>query len=240
MTPVAGSFQSTLSMRRAASEVPSATITTPGCSETHVAPLAQLSRRCEIRLGRGEISPGCCYAYPDNVDWSRWMTSHPPLLTASSLRKTPTQGDVTNPDSEAGHGETVSIEDPHRQSHAASRDADAELRLRSATVGRSRQTTGLPDLDLRLQDRRRRTGLLRFHLGSARASRGDGRGPGLFAVQSPQQRDRRGQAFRLRAHREMRAVLLRHGGDRDHDPRIRPPWRRHSALSTALWRDGNS
>src|SRR6266567_3354965 len=56
----------------------------------------------------------------------------------------PTHGDVPNPDSEAGHGETVSVEDPHRQPHAASRNADAELRLRSATV-RSRQTTDLPD-----------------------------------------------------------------------------------------------
>src|SRR6266446_6762486 len=63
---------------------------------------------------------------------------------------------------------------------------------------------------------------------------------GLFAVQSPQQRDRRGQALGLRAHLELRAVLIRHGGDYDHDPRVRPPWRRHSALSTALWRDRNS
>src|ERR1700676_676366 len=98
------------------------------------------------------------------------MPSHPPLLTASVIAEDPTHGNVPNPDSEAGHGETVSVEDPHRQPHAASRNADAELRLRSATVGGSRQTTGLPDLDLRLQDRRRRTGLLRFRLGSARAS----------------------------------------------------------------------
>src|SRR5260370_9658618 len=130
--------------------------------------------RCEIRLGRVEIAYGCCYADPGNVDWSRWMPSHPLLLTASPLRKTPTQGDVPNPDSETGHGETVSIKDPHRQPHAASRNADAELRLRSATVGRSRQTAGLPDLDLRLQDRRRWTGLLRFRLGSPRAARWDG------------------------------------------------------------------
>src|SRR6202040_3501678 len=106
------------------------------------------------------------------------MPSHPPLLIASPLRKAPTQGDVPNPDSETGHGETVSVEDPHRQPYAASRNADAELRLRSATVGRSRQTTRFPDLDLRLQARRRRTELLRFRLGSARASRRDGRGPG--------------------------------------------------------------
>src|SRR5437588_7946688 len=97
----------------------------------------------------------------------------------------PTQGDVPKPHSETGHGETVSLEDPHRQPHAASGNADAELRLRPATVGRGRQTTGVPDLDLRLSDRRRRTGLLRFRLGSARASRGDGRGAGLFTVQSP-------------------------------------------------------
>src|SRR5258708_6661053 len=117
---------------------------------------------------------------------NRWVPSRPPLLTAPSLRRPPRRATFPDPDSETGHGETVSVEDPHRQPHAASRNADAELRLRSATVGRSRQTTGLPDLNLRLQDRRRRTGLLRFRLGSARASRGDGRGPGLFAVQSPQ------------------------------------------------------
>jgi hypothetical protein len=40
----------------------------------------------------------------------------------------------------------------------------------SATVGRSCQTTSLSDLDLRFQDRRRRTGLLRLRLGSARPS----------------------------------------------------------------------
>ena len=43
----------------------------------------------------------------------------------------------------------------------------------------------------------------------------------------------------LRAHREMRAVLLRHVGDFDHDPRLRPPRRRHPALAAALWRDRN-
>src|SRR3954469_23004128 len=50
--------------------------------------------------------------------------------------KMPDSGDVPNPDSEAGHGQTVSVEDPHRQPHAASRNVDAELRLRSATVRR--------------------------------------------------------------------------------------------------------
>jgi pimeloyl-ACP methyl ester carboxylesterase len=35
------------------------------------------------------------------------MPSHPPLLIASPLRKPPTQGDVPNPDSEAGHSERV-------------------------------------------------------------------------------------------------------------------------------------
>src|ERR1700674_4678495 len=91
--------------------------------------------------------------------------------------------DIPNPDSEADHGETVSVENPHRQPHAASRNTDAELRVRSATVGRSRQATRLPDFDLRVQDRRGRTGLLRFRLGSARTSRRYGCGSGLFAVQ---------------------------------------------------------
>src|SRR6266545_98037 len=123
---------------------------------------AARDERCEIRLIRGEISPGYCYADPDNVDWSHWMPSHPPLLTASPLRKIPKRwATFRNPDSETGHGETVSVEDPHRQPHAAPRNADGELRLRSATVGRSCQTTDLPDLDLRLSDRRRRPGLLR-------------------------------------------------------------------------------
>ena len=163
--------------------------------------------------------------------------SRTPLLTAASLRKTPT---LANPDSEAGHGETVSVEDPHRQPHAASGNADAELRLRSATVGRRRQAAGVSDLDLRVPDRRRRPGLLRLRLGPARAAGGNGRGPGLFAVQSSQQRDRRGQARGLRAHREMRAVLVRHVGDFDHGPRLRPPRRRHSALAAALWRNRNA
>jgi hypothetical protein len=33
--------------------------------------------------------------------------------------------DTPNPDSEADHGEAVSVQDPHRQPHAASRNADA-------------------------------------------------------------------------------------------------------------------
>src|SRR5258708_38290951 len=32
---------------------------------------ARPQKRCESRLGCGEISPGCCYADPRNVDWSR-------------------------------------------------------------------------------------------------------------------------------------------------------------------------
>src|SRR5882724_3076087 len=86
--------------------------------------------------------------------------SRTPLLTALSLRKIP----FANPDSEARHGETVSVQDPHRQPHAASGNADAELRLRSAIVGGRRQATGIPDLDLRVSDRRRRPGLLRLRL----------------------------------------------------------------------------
>jgi hypothetical protein len=56
--------------------------------------------------------------------------------------------------SEANHGETIPVEDAYRQSHASSRNADAELRIRSSTVGGRRQATCLPDLDLRVQDRR--------------------------------------------------------------------------------------
>ena len=43
------------------------------------------------------------------------------------------QSNPRNPSSEEDHGETVSVEDPHRQPHAASRNTDAKLRLRSAT-----------------------------------------------------------------------------------------------------------
>src|SRR3954449_12394861 len=113
----------------------------------------------------------------------------------------------TNPDCEADHGETVSFQDPYRQPHAASRNADAELWLRSAAVRGRGEAADLPDLDLRVSDRRRRAGLLRFRRWPARASRWNGGGTGLFAVQSSQQRDRRGQALGLRARREMRAVL---------------------------------
>src|ERR1700721_2704908 len=70
--------------------------------------------------------------------------------------------DIPNPDSEADHGEAVSVEDPHRQPHAASRNTDAELRVRSSTVGGCRQATRFPDIDLRVQDRRGWAGLLRF------------------------------------------------------------------------------
>src|SRR5215208_1169092 len=99
-----------------------------------------------------------------------WMPSHPFLLTASLDANA---GRFRFQTARQSHGETVSVEDPHRQPHAPSRNADAELRLRSAIVGRSGQTTGFPDVNLRLQDRRRRAGLLRFRLWPARASRGD-------------------------------------------------------------------
>jgi hypothetical protein len=36
---------------------------------------------------------------------------------------------------------------------------------------------------------------------------------GLFSLQSPQQRDRRGQTSCLRAHRKLRGVFVRHVGD---------------------------
>ncbi len=38
---------------------------------------------------------------------------------------------------------------------------------------------------------------------------------------------------------KLRAVLVRHGGDLDDDPRFRPSGRCHPALATALWRHGN-
>ena len=141
------------------------------------------------------------------------------------------------PDTEVDHGETVSVQDPYRQPHAPSRNADAELRVRSAIVGRRRQAARLPDVHLRLQDRGGRTGLLRLRIWPARAPRGNGRRLGLFAVQPPEQRDRRGQAFRLRTHRQVRAVFVRHVSDSDHHPRVRTPGRRDPALPAALWRD---
>src|SRR5205085_10918398 len=86
--------------------------------------------------------------------------------------------------SETSHGQTVPVEDAHRQPYAASGNADADLWLRSAIVGRRGQAAGVPDLDLRVQDGRGRAGLLRFRLRPARAAGRDGRGPSLFALQS--------------------------------------------------------
>src|SRR5882757_4200571 len=123
-----------------------------------------------------------CYTDPANLTRSRRIPWHLPFLIASASRKRPTKGNVPDPESEAVHGKAVSVEDSHRQPYAASGNADADLRLRSATVGRSRQTTGVPDLDLRVPDRRGRTGFLRLRLGPARPARGYGRWPGLFAV----------------------------------------------------------
>src|SRR6202030_866885 len=57
--------------------------------ETPTTEASSPDERCEIPLERGEISSGCRYADPSNLDWSRWMPSHPPLLTISSLLKTP-------------------------------------------------------------------------------------------------------------------------------------------------------
>jgi hypothetical protein len=100
------------------------------------------------------------------------------------------------PKTEVDHGETVSVQNPYRQPHAPSRNADAELRVRSAIVGGCRQAARLPDIGLCLQDCGGRTGLLRLRIWPARAPRGNGCRLGLFAVQPSQQRDRRGQAFR--------------------------------------------
>ncbi len=110
--------------------------------------------------------------------------------------------DAMNSKSEAVHGKAFSFEDPHWQPSAASGNADAELRVRSAIIGRRCQAPRLPDVDLRLQDRRGRTGLFRLRLRASRATRGNWRRLGLFALQPSQQRNRRGQAFRLRAHRQ--------------------------------------
>jgi len=58
----------------------------------HEREASSLDQGCEIRPGRGEISPGCRYGDPDNVDWSGWMRSLPPLLTASPSRETGNAG----------------------------------------------------------------------------------------------------------------------------------------------------
>src|ERR1700684_4042039 len=55
-------------------------------------------------------------------DWIR------PSADRIAIVEDPAEHNVSNPDSEAGHGQTVSVEDPHRQPHAASRNAHAELR----------------------------------------------------------------------------------------------------------------
>src|SRR5215216_5630270 len=108
------------------------------------------------------MGPDVCYADRGNVTGALDAVAS---ISPDPLATIPIQT------ARQSHGETVSVEDPHRQPHAPSRNADAELRLRSAIVGRSRQAAGLPDVDFRVQDRRRRAGLLRFRLGTTRASR---------------------------------------------------------------------
>jgi hypothetical protein len=93
------------------------------------------------------------------------VESVPDVATLILATLTGAVGYVPNPESEASHGQTFSVEDPHGQPRAASGNADAELRLRSATVGRSRQTTGLPDLDA---EGRRHPRALGFRLAKGR------------------------------------------------------------------------
>ena len=119
---------------------------------------------------------------------------------------------------------------------AASRNADAELRLRPDALGRRGQAAGVPDLDLRVQHRRGRPRLLRLRLGPQAAAGRHRRRPRLFALQSSQQRDRRGPAGDLRGRGSLHPVLVRHVGDRDHDPRLRPAGRRDPAFAAALRR----
>src|SRR5262249_30010004 len=73
---------------------------------------------------------------------------------------------------------------PDRQSQTPSGDADARIRLRSGAVGRLRQASRLPDLDLRVPIRRGWARLLRLRIrtqAGARRPRGRAR---LLALQS--------------------------------------------------------
>ena len=51
---------------------------------------------------------------------------------------------------------------PHRQPQAHARDAHARLWLRSASFGGGGKAAGVPDIDLRVQERRARQGVLRL------------------------------------------------------------------------------
>src|SRR5437879_13392067 len=103
----------------------------------------------------------------------------PDCLTTSEFQRTAR----ISINSEIGHGKTVSVENPYRQPYVASGNADADLWLRFAALGRRHQAAGFSDLDLRLQDGRRWAGLLRFRRRPARAAVRDGRGPRLSALQ---------------------------------------------------------
>ena len=103
----------------------------------------------------------------------------------------------------------------------------------SALSRRLAQAADLPDLDLRLRERRRRQAPLR---GRHRQAAGRRRGPRLFALQRPQPGDTRGPAGRLGGCRGRVELLLGHVGDRHPVPHLRPAGRRRRPFGTALRR----
>ena len=75
-----------------------------------------------------------------------------------------------------------------------------------------------------------------YTAGRREPPKGAGGRPRLFALQPPQQRDRRGPAGGLRGRRGLHPVLVGHVGDRHHHPDLHAARRRHPALAAALRR----
>ncbi len=114
-------------------------------------------------------------------------------MNSATVQRSPWQnrfleaGDESGPLPQAPAGEPC----------AAPRDADARLRLRSAAVGGRRQAARVPDLHVRVPLGRGRARFLRLHGRTPRAAARRRPRPRLFALQSSQQRDRRGSPRRL-------------------------------------------
>ena len=85
-----------------------------------------------------------------------------------------------------------------------------------ALVRRLAEAADLPHLDVRLPQRAGRQGFLRLHLGPARAAAGQGRGPGVFALQQSESRSARGPPRVVGGRRGRGGVLERHVGDLHH------------------------
>ena len=108
---------------------------------------------------------------------------------------------------------------------------------RPDAVRRVAQAADLPDLDLRLPQRRRRQAPFRGRDGQAS---GRGRRPGLFALQRAEPGNPRGPARHLGKCRGRAGVLVGHVGDRHPVPRDGQAGRHDRPFGPALCRDRNA